>query len=44
MDFFRIDHRESSFSELKWIIFAVVTGLIFISFFLQMSIGQCPVP
>lgn len=44
MKFFRIQNEEASDSSLKYVLFSFVILLIVGSFFLQLSMGLCPVP
>ncbi len=44
MKFFRIQDEEASHSSIKIVLFTFVVILIVGSFFVQLSMGLCPVP
>ena len=44
MKFFRPDHSESTGATWNYFFWGAVMVVIVLSFFLQMSMGLCPVP
>jgi len=44
MNYFRVEDDEKPFLGMKWIVLGAVAALVVFSFFLQMSMGLCPVP
>lgn len=44
MKFFRIQTTNGASSTLKTIVWAWIAAAVVVSFFIQMSLGICPVP